>query len=112
MKILKKKNIYFDFVDPYFSKIRKGRKISIEKKSIKLNTRNSKNYDCAIIVTDHDKFNYNFIKKNFRYVFDTRGVFFRKKIISKPIDKPTPLLKTITHITRIKRNDKKELMKF
>jgi UDP-N-acetyl-D-glucosamine dehydrogenase len=85
MKILMKKNIYFDFVDPYFGKIRKGRKISIEKKSIKLNTRNSKNYDCAIIVTDHDKFNYNFIKKNFRYVFDTRGVFFRKKIISKNI---------------------------
>jgi UDP-N-acetyl-D-glucosamine dehydrogenase len=85
MKILKKKNIYFDFVDPYFNKIRKGRKISIEKKSIKLNIKNSKNYDCAIIVTDHDKFNYNFIKKNFRYVFDTRGVFLRKKIVSKNI---------------------------
>ena len=80
-----KKNIYFDFVDPYFGKIRKGRKISIEKKSIKLNIRNAKNYDCAIIVTDHDKFNYDFIKKNFKYIFDTRGVFLRKKIISKNI---------------------------
>ena len=85
MRILMKKNIYFDFVDPYFGKIRKGRKISIEKKSIKLNIRNAKNYDCAIIVTDHDKFNYDFIKKNFKYIFDTRGVFLRKKIISKNI---------------------------
>jgi UDP-N-acetyl-D-glucosamine dehydrogenase len=85
MKILKKENIYFDFIDPYFSKIRKGRKILIEKKSIKLNKKNSKHYDCAIIVTDHDKFNYNFIKKNFKYIFDTRGVFLRKKIFSQNI---------------------------
>ncbi len=85
MKILKKKRIYFDFIDPYFNKIRKGRKTLIEKKSIKLNKKNSKVYDCAIIVTDHDKFNYNFIKKNFRYVFDTRGVFLRKKIVSQNI---------------------------
>lgn len=85
MKIFKKKNIYFDFIDPYFSKIRKGRKILFEKKSIKLNKKNSKTYDCAIIVTDHDKYDYHFIKKNFKIIFDTRGVFVRKKIFSDNI---------------------------
>ena len=85
MKILKKKNIYFDFVDPYFEKIRKGRKILIEKKSIKLNKKNSKTYDCAIIVTDHDLFDYKFISKNFKLVFDCRGVFYSKKIFAKNI---------------------------
>ena len=40
MKILKK-NIYFDFIDPYFDKIRKGRKILIEK-SINLNEKYKK----------------------------------------------------------------------
>jgi UDP-N-acetyl-D-glucosamine dehydrogenase len=85
IKILKKRRINFDYFDPYFPKIKKGRKTSIEKKSIKLNLKNVKNYDCAIIITDHDLYNYDFIKKNFRYVFDARGVFFRKKIVSQNI---------------------------
>ena len=85
MKILKKKNIYFDFIDPYFDKIRKGRKILIEKKSINLNRKSAKNYDCAIIVTDHDLFDYRFIQKNFELVFDCRGVYYSKKIFAKNI---------------------------
>ena len=85
MKIFKKKKIKFDYYDPFFPKIKKGRKISSVKKSIKLNTKNSKKYDCCLIITDHDIYDYKFIKKNFKYVFDTRGVFFRKKMISKNI---------------------------
>ena len=38
-----------------------------------------KNYDCALIVTDHDKFNYLSIKKNFKLIFDCRGVYKAKK---------------------------------
>ena len=85
MNIFKKKKIKFDYYDPFFPKLKKGRKISSEKKSIKLNIKISKNYDCGLIITDHDMYNYKFIKKNFKYVFDTRGVFFRKKIVSKNI---------------------------
>ncbi len=85
MKIFKKRGIKFDYFDPYFLKVKKGRKISIEKKSIKLNLKNIKNYDCGLIVADHDLFDYDFIKKNFKYVFDTRGVFYRKKIFSKNV---------------------------
>ncbi len=85
MKIFQKKKIIFDYYDPFFPKIKKGRKISFEKKSINLSAKNSKNYDCGLIITDHDIYDYNFIKKNFRYIFDTRGVFFRKRIVSKNI---------------------------
>lgn len=85
MNIFKKKKIKFDYFDPYFPKIKKGRKISIEKKSIKLNATNAKSYDCALIITDHDFYDYNFIKKNFKFVFDTRGVFFKKNIFSPNI---------------------------
>ena len=85
MKIFKKRKIKFDYIDPYFSQIKKGRKISLQKKSIKLNIKNSKNYDCGLILADHDKFDYHFIKNNFQYVFDARGVYFRKKIISDNI---------------------------
>ena len=85
MNMFKKKKIKFDYFDPYFPKIKKGRKISLEKKSIKLNVTNAKNYDCALIITDHDFYDYNFIKKNFKFVFDSRGVFFRKNIFSPNI---------------------------
>ena len=85
MNIFKKKGIKFDYFDPFFPKIKKGRKIISEKKSIKLNLKNVKNYDCGLIITDHDIYDYNFIKKNFKYVFDARGVFFRKKMVSPNI---------------------------
>ena len=42
-----------------------------------------KNYDCALIVTDHDKFNYLSIKKNFKLIFDCRGVYKAKKFLVK-----------------------------
>jgi len=42
-KIFKKKKIKFDYVDPYFKIIKKGRNISVLKKSINLNKINSKN---------------------------------------------------------------------
>lgn len=75
IKILTKKKIDFDFSDPYFSYLRKGRNIKMYKKSIKLNSFNLKKYDCVILITDHDKFNYDLILKNSKMIFDTRGVF-------------------------------------
>ena len=75
MKILLKKKIDFDFSDPYFSYLRKGRNVKIDKKSIKLNSTNLKKYDCVILITNHDKFNYDLILKNSKMIFDTRGVF-------------------------------------
>ena len=40
-----------------------------------IDKKNSKSYDLAIIANNHDKYDYNFLKKNFRYIFDDRGVF-------------------------------------
>ena len=77
-KYLQKK-IDFDYSDPFFSYLRKGRNIKVDKKSIKLNSANLKKYDCVILITDHDKFNYDLILKNSKMIFDTRGVFSKKK---------------------------------
>ncbi len=85
MKIFKKKKINFDVVDPFFKEIKLGRQIKFKKKLIKLTKKNARNYDCALIVTDHDKFNYKFIKSNFKLIFDCRGVYKIKKIIGKNI---------------------------
>ena len=48
-------------------------------KSIKINYKNIKKYDCVILVTDHDKFNYNLIRKKSKILIDTRNKLFRDK---------------------------------
>jgi len=85
MKIFKKNKIYFDVVDPYFKEIKLGRQIKFKKKLINITKKNSKNYDCALIVTDHDKFDYRFIKNNFKVIFDCRGVYKAKRISGENI---------------------------
>ncbi len=83
MKILKKKKINFEYNDPYFDKIRKGRQNKIIKKSIILNKNNLKKFSAVLVVTDHDKYDYKFIAQNSKIVFDARGVY--KKFAFKNI---------------------------
>ena len=75
MKILKKKKISFEYNDPYFQKIRKGRQNKIFKKSIIINKNNLKKFSAVLLVTDHDKYDYEFIAKNSKIIFDARGVY-------------------------------------
>ena len=71
-KILKNKNIIVDYHDPYIKKI-KTRKV---KKAIKsVNLKNIKKYDTVFLLTDHDCFNYKYIKRNSNFIVDTRNVF-------------------------------------
>ncbi len=78
MKILKKKKIRFDYHDPYFPQIRKGRNINLNKKSIKLNKYNLKKFDAVILLTDHSFFNYQLIAKHAKLIIDTRGKYKNK----------------------------------
>ena len=79
MKILKNKKIKYDYSDPYFSKLRIGRNVKENKKSIKINRINLKKYNGVILITDHQKFNYGLILKHSKMIFDTRGFFSNKK---------------------------------
>tara|TARA_B110000503_G_scaffold143658_1_gene246720 strand:- start:13882 stop:15183 length:1302 start_codon:yes stop_codon:yes gene_type:complete len=75
IKILKKKKIKFDYHDPYFPKIRKGRNIKEIKYSINLNKNTLIKYDATILLTDHSFFDYKLIAKYSKLVFDTRGKY-------------------------------------
>ncbi len=75
MKILNKKKISFEYNDPYFQKIRKGRQNKIFKKSITINKNNLKKFSAVLLVTDHDKYDYEYIAKNSKTIFDARGVY-------------------------------------
>ncbi|WP_435163202.1 nucleotide sugar dehydrogenase [Candidatus Pelagibacter bacterium nBUS_25] len=75
IKILNKKKIKYDYCDPYFPKLRKGRNVSKIKYSIKLTKQNLKNYDATILLTDHSNFDYDLIANNSKIILDTRGKF-------------------------------------
>ena len=79
MKILKKKNINFEYNDPYFPSIKKGRQNKFKKKSIILTKQNLKKFSGVLLITDHDKYDYRFIAKNSKVIFDTRGVYKKYK---------------------------------
>ena len=71
IKKLKKKNIGFEYSDPYVDSIRLGRVI---KKSKKITKALLNKYQVVLIVTDHSKFNYNLISKEAKFIFDSRNV--------------------------------------
>ena len=84
MKILKRKKIKFDYNDPYFLYLRKGRNLNFTKKSIPINKKTLKRFSAVLVVTDHDKYDYEFIYRNSNLVFDSRGVYKKfdyKKVI-------------------------------
>lgn len=86
MNILKKNKIFFDYYDPYFIKLKKGRNNKNNVKNrISLSKKNISSYDCSIIMTDHDDLDYIKILDNSKLVFDTRGIFKKLNINSKKI---------------------------
>lgn len=60
---------YYDSFVPYL-------KINgIDLKSISLSSGNISKYDCVVIVTNHSKVDYTFLRKNAKLIFDTRNVY-------------------------------------
>ncbi len=75
IKIFRDKKFIVDYSDPYFKKIPKMRNYKINLTNKKLTSLLLKKYSAVILVTDHAKFNYNFIYKNSKIIIDTRGKF-------------------------------------
>lgn len=69
------KKFNIKFYDPLVKKIRINNKNFSSLKSLNIN--DIKNYDVIVIGTDHDIFNYKMILKHSKYIFDTRGVFYK-----------------------------------
>ena len=72
IKELKKYSINYDYFDPFFSQIKKGRNFKDKKKSINLNPTNIRKYLATVIITDHDDIDYELLCKNSKLIFDTR----------------------------------------
>lgn len=78
--LLSKKFNFVDYSDPFISscEFTKNR----NKTSVKLSSQVLKKNDIVILATDHDKFNYNSIKKYSKFIIDCRGKYnLDKKIV-------------------------------
>lgn len=75
LEILIHKNARVDYSDPFFPTLPRMRKHNINRQSVELTPENVAKYDCVLIATNHDAFNYDLIKKHAKLIVDTRGVY-------------------------------------
>ena len=75
MKLLQNKGSIVDYSDPFFSQFPPMRKYAFNLKSVPITKETLNKYDLILLSTDHDSFDYEFIKQNSRIIVDTRGRF-------------------------------------
>lgn len=75
MDMLEKKGAEIAYSDPHVPKFPRMRRHYFELNSTPLDAQTLNNFDCTIIATNHDAFDYSLIRKNSKLIVDTRGVF-------------------------------------
>ena len=75
INLLLKKGAHIQYNDPYFKEFPKFRKYNFTIKKAKLDEKNIKKFDCTLLLTDHDSFDYELIKENSKLIVDTRGKY-------------------------------------
>ena len=76
IKLLRERKAKIYFNDPYIEEKKMeiiSKKMSI--KSIEITADNLKKFDCTLLITDHDSYNYKLIESNSNLIIDTRGKF-------------------------------------
>jgi UDP-N-acetyl-D-glucosamine dehydrogenase len=81
-KLLEQNISNIQWSDPHINKAILINKFNYKKKGITINRKNLKPFDIVVLMTDHDKFNYDMIYKNSKLIIDCRGRFLvGKKVI-------------------------------
>ena len=75
MELIIEREAHVDYYDPYVPQLTKTRDYDFKLSSIDLSAEKLANYDLVILTTDHDEFDYDFIKKEAKLIIDTRGRF-------------------------------------
>lgn len=75
MECLRKKGAVISYADHHVPVFPKMREHHFDLKSVTLTPETLKNYDCVIVATDHDDFDYDMIKKNAQLIIDSRGKY-------------------------------------
>ncbi len=75
MEKLRELGAEISYSDPHIPVFPKMREHQFNLSSIKLNPETITGYDCLLLATDHDKFNYKMIKEHARLIIDSRGKY-------------------------------------
>lgn len=75
MEKLRKLGAIVSYSDPHIPKFPEMREHHFELSSVQLTPKNLSGYDCVVLATDHDKFDYQMIKLSAKLIIDTRGVY-------------------------------------
>ena len=75
MEKLRDEGAVIDYTDPHVPVFPKMREHKFDLKSVNLTAESLRSYDCVVLTTDHDKFDYELIIKNANLVVDTRGKY-------------------------------------
>ena len=73
MDLLQAKGAHIDYSDPHIPVFPRKRDYAFDLKSVDLDAQNLAAYDCVVIATDHDKFDYELLRDHARLIVDTRG---------------------------------------
>ena len=63
------------YSDPFVPRLQKVRKYDLDIENINLTEKTLRSFDCVLLLTDHDDFPYELIKKHSNLIIDTRGRF-------------------------------------
>lgn len=75
MELLAEKGAELSYSDPHVPAFPKMRKHYFELASMDLNPEVLASFDCVLLATDHDAFDYSLIKKHSKLIVDTRGKY-------------------------------------
>ena len=75
MNILKEKGAIVNYSDSYFPQFPHKREYNFDLSNIELTKENISSFDCIVLATAHDDFDYDLIKQNAKLIIDTRGKY-------------------------------------
>ncbi len=75
MELLRDLGAQVAYSDPHVPVFPKMREHTFDLKSEPLTAENVAKFDCVLLATDHDKFDYGLLKQHARLIIDTRGKF-------------------------------------
>ncbi|HEX5055929.1 MAG TPA: nucleotide sugar dehydrogenase [Gammaproteobacteria bacterium] len=78
MTLLQAKGAEIAYSDPYVPVFPKMREHYFDLSSVELTPQSLASYDCVVVATDHDSFDYDMIKRHARLIIDTRGRYLEK----------------------------------
>lgn len=78
MDILIKQGANVDYSDPHVPELPELRFYDLHLTSKELSPAMVASYDCVVIATAHDKFDYEMIKQSAQLIVDTRGIYYQE----------------------------------